>query len=260
MCNSRGIESRCIALDLRMGPEKPISFLAHNRLLTMLTAGAMRQLVPDMQTFALTPASILFEAGQPIGHVVFPLTGIVSLIVTSEDGSDVEVATIGNEGVVGLGGLLAGDVSFSRQVVQLAGQAVRIARDPFLAVTNQNASMRNVLAAHADAFTSQLLQSAACNTRHDAEQRLARWMLTLADRSGEDTLPFTHHHIAEMLGVRRPTVTLAARIMQSAGLIEYRRGVVTLLDRPGLVEVACECYDVIRHSYDNALKAYDVKA
>lgn len=226
----------------------------------MLAESAMRQLLPDMQAFALTPASVLFEAGQPIGHVIFPLTGIVSLIVTAEDGDDVEIATIGNEGVAGLGGLLAGDVSFSRQVVQFAGQAVRIAREPFLAAANHNATMRNVLAAHADAFTSQLLQSAACNARHDAEQRLARWILTLADRSGERTLPFTHHHIAEMLGVRRPTVTLTARLMQSAGLIEYRRGMVTLLDRPGLIEVACECYGVIRSSYDNALKAFEAKA
>jgi CRP-like cAMP-binding protein len=231
-----------------------------NRLLALLADGELRQLVPDMQDLTLEPPAVLFEPGHPINHVYFPLTGIVSLIVTGDDGGDVEVATIGNEGMVGLGGLLAGDVSFSRQVVQLRGQAVRIARRPFLAAVNRSRDIRAVLAAHADAFASQLMQSAACNARHDAEQRLARWILTMADRSGKTMLSFTHHAVAEMLGVQRPTVTLAARMMQSAGLIDYRRGTVTLVDRAGLMDVACECYRIIRRAYDNALNAEGGKA
>lgn len=228
-----------------------------NRLLALLAEGELSRLVPDMQHLALEAQSVLFEAGQPINHVFFPLTGIVSLIVTGGDGDDVEAATIGNEGVVGLGGLLSGDVSFSRQVVQLGGQAVRISRQPFLTVVNGSRGLRGLLAAHADAFASQLMQSAACNARHDAEQRLARWILTMADRSGLATLPFTHHAVAEMLGVQRPTVTLAARLMQSSGLIDYRRGrgTVTVVDRAALSEVACECYGIIRRTYDNALNS-----
>lgn len=206
-----------------------------------------------MQDLTLEPLSILFEVGQPIDHLYFPLTGIVSLVVTGDDGGDVEVATIGNEGVVGLGGFLSGDVSFSRQIVHLGGRAVRIARQPFLAAVNRSRRMRGLLAAHADAFASQLMQSAACHARHDAEQRLARWILTMADRSGQTTLPFTQHAVAELLGVQRPTVTLAARLMQSSGVIDYRRGAVTIVDRAGLTDVACECYGIIRRAYDNAL-------
>ena len=208
-----------------------------------------------MQEMLLEPMSVLFQPNEPITHVYFPLTGIVSLIVVGEDGADVEVATVGNEGIVGLGGLLAGDASFSRQVVQLGGRAVCIARAPFLAAVNQSRRMRGLLAAHADAFTAQLMQSAACNARHDVEQRLARWLMTVADRSGQTSLPFTHHAVAEMLGVQRPTVTLSARMMQSAGLIDYRRGTLTIVDRSGLTDVACECYGIIRRAYDNALKA-----
>lgn len=226
-----------------------------NQLLALLARGELLQLVPDMQDLTLTSRAILFEAGQPIDHLYFPLTGIVALVVTGDDGGDVEVATIGNEGVVGLGGLLSGDASFSRQVVHLEGRAMRIDRRPFLAAVNRSQGLRGLLAAHTDAFACQLMQSAACNARHDAEQRLARWILTMADRSGQTTLPFTQHALAGMLGVQRPTVTLAARMMQSAGLIDYRRGEVAVVDRAGLTEIACECYGIIRRAYDNALRA-----
>jgi CRP-like cAMP-binding protein len=215
-----------------------------NRLLALLVDGDLRQLVPEMKELDLEPGAVLFEADQPIDHVYFPLTGIVSLL-----------ATIGNEGVVGLGGLLAGDVSFSRQTVQLNGQAVGISREPFLAAVHQSRRMRRILAAHTDAFTSQLMQSAACNVRHDAEHRLARWLLTMADRSGQGSLPFTHQVVAEMLGVQRPTITLAARMLQTVGLIHWTRGSLAILDRSGLAAAACECYNIIRDAYDMALKA-----
>lgn len=240
-------------LSFSLGGVPPIPPFEQNRLLALLADRDLRLLIPDFKSMTLESSAVLFEPGQPIDHVYFPLTGVVSLVVTGEDG-DVEVATIGNEGMVGLGGLLAGDVSFSRQVVQLGGQAIRIARTPFLATADQSPRMRRLLAAHADAFASQLMQSAACNARHDTDQRLARWLLTMADRSGQTTLAFTQHAAAEMLGVQRPTVTLSARMMQSAGLIDYRRGVVTVVDRPGLMDLVCECYGIIRDKYDDALK------
>jgi CRP-like cAMP-binding protein len=224
-------------------------------MLALLANRDLSPLVADMEQMDLEPGAVVFEAGQPIHHVVFPLTGIVSLIVVGDDGGDIEAATVGNEGVLGLGGLLANDVSFSRQVVQSAGRAVQIAREPFLAAVNASQRVRGVLAAHADAFTGQLLQSAACNAKHDVEQRLARWLLTMADRSGQTTLTFTHSAIAEMLGVQRPTVTLTARMLHTAGLVDYRRGTLTIVDREGLAELACECYGIIRRAYDNALKA-----
>ena len=206
-----------------------------------------------MQDIELEPGTVIYEAHEPITHVYFPLTGIVSLIVVGSDGSGVEAAAIGNEGIVGLGGSLAGDVSFTRQIVQLAGSAVRIGRVPLLATVSQSPRLRSRLAAHADAFTAQLMQLGACNARHSAEQRLARWLLTASDRSGHRSLPFTHHAIAEMLAVQRPTVTLVAGTMQSAGLIDCRRGAITVVDRVGLKCLCCECYDIIRLAYDHAL-------
>lgn len=230
---------------------------ARNRLLVSLAQDDLNELVPHLQEVELKPAMALFEPGQLIEHVYFPLTGIVSLVVVGGDGSGVAVATIGNEGVVGLGGLLARDASFTRQVVDLPGDAARIARPPFLAAVNRSRRLRARLAAHADAFTAQLIQSAACNARHDAEQRLARWLLTVTDRSGRDSLPVTQHALAEMLGVQRPTVTITARIMQTAALIDYRRGVVSITDRAGLLSLACECYRIINSAYDQALKAQE---
>jgi len=226
-----------------------------NRLLALLAEGDLKPLVSSMKTVSLEPPVVLYEPGAPITHVYFPLTGIVSMTVVGEDGDDVEAATIGNEGVAGLGGLLSGDVSFSRQHVQMGGGCVQIARAPFLSAVNQSRRMRGLLAAHADAFTAQLMQCASCNARHDVEQRLARWLLTFADRSGRTSLPFTHHAVAAMLGVQRPTVTLAARLLQTANLIVYRRGTLDILDRAGLMEIACECYGIIRSAYDAALKA-----
>ena len=208
-----------------------------------------------MEDVELKHAMVIFEPNQLITHIYFPLTGIVSLIVVGRDGSGVEAATIGNEGVVGLGGLLASDVSFTRQIVQMAGHGVRIARTPFLTAVNQSRRLRAQLAGHADAFTAHLIQSAACNARHDVEQRLARWLLTAADRSGENSLPITHSALAVMLAVQRPTVTLTARMMQRANFIDYRRGVLTITDRPGLLSLACECYRIVNSTYDQALQA-----
>ena len=236
------------------GESPAIPLFEQNRLLALLAEGDLKPLVPEMQTIAFEPPMVLYEPHAPITHVYFPLTGIISMIVVGEDGGDVEAATIGNEGVAGLGGLLSGDVSFSRQVVQMGGTAVRIARGPFLKAANQSRRMRGLLAAHTDAFTAQLMQSASCNARHDVEQRLARWLLTLADRSGRTSLPFIHHAAAAMLGVQRPTVTLAARMMQTAKLIDYRRGTLEILDRTGLTEIACECYGIIRSTYDAVLE------
>jgi CRP-like cAMP-binding protein len=135
----------------------------------------------------------------------------------------------------------------------MPGASVRIARAPFLKAVNQSPRMRRLLATHADAFTAQLMQSAACSARHDAEQRLARWLLTVTDRSGSSRLPFTQNVVATMLGVQRPTITLAVRMMQSAGLIDAKRGCLTILNRAGLMNVTCECYQIIRRNYDTAL-------
>jgi CRP-like cAMP-binding protein len=229
------------------------SGLGLNRLLGSLSPSDLARLESALEPYELKSEAVIYEPNEPITHLYFPLSGTISLIVVGDDGTGVEAATIGNEGVAGLGGLLARDVSFTRQVVQLGGQALRIARSPFLAAANDSSRLRGQLAAHSDAFTAHLIQSAACNARHDVEQRLARWLLTTTDRSHQNSIPVTHGELAVMLAVTRPTVTLAARMMQQAGLIDYKRGTVSVTDRPGLEALACECYRIVNAAYDQAL-------
>lgn len=187
--------------------------------------------------------------------VLFPTTGLISMIVTDREGSSVEVAVIGNEGVAGLGGVLSAGASFSRQVIQLPTHGIRIDRSAFLSSVNRSPCLRALLAQYTAAFTVHLMQTSACNACHNADQRLARWILLVADRSGLTSLPFTQDAMAELVGVRRPTVTLVMRGMQAAGLVEHRRGVLAIIDRAGLEQIACECYGIIRSAYDNAFCA-----
>jgi len=216
-----------------------------NRLLSALEPVDRDRLVPHFQEQALERGRVLYAAGAPITHVYFLHSGIISLEVASSEGALVESATIGNEGAIGVGGLLAGDTSFTHQVVELPGRASVIDRRPFLELVQESATLRKLLWSYADYFASHVLQMAACNALHDAEERLARGLLHLADRWDQPELPVTQEVLSKMLGVRRSTVTLAAHVMQTAGLISYRRGRLAILDKSGLAELSCECYRVI---------------
>jgi CRP-like cAMP-binding protein len=226
--------------------------LKGNRLLASLSGADLKRLTPNLKEVRLDSGTILFEPNDRITHAYFPWEGVVSLLAVGEDGTLTQVATVGNEGVVGLGGLLAGEISFTRQVVLFAGRGVRIARTPFVAAVNASETMRSLLMAQMDAFIAQSLQSVACNALHSVEQRLARWLLTASDRSGQPTLPVTHRALAEMLAVQRSTITLTARMMNAAELIRLERGSITVLDREGLQELTCDCYGIIRRVYDEA--------
>jgi CRP-like cAMP-binding protein len=223
-----------------------------NRLLASLSGADLKRLTPNLKEVSLDPAATLYEPHDRITHAYFPWDGVVALLAVGEDGTLTQVATVGSEGVVGLGGILAGELSFTRQVVQFGGHAGRIARAPLMAAVSASETMRNRLMAHMDAFTAQNLQSVACNALHTVEERLARWLVTALDRSGQPTLPVTHRAIAEMLGVQRSTITLTARMMNTAGLIRHERGSITVLDRGGLEDLTCECYGVIKRVYDEA--------
>jgi len=230
--------------------------LKGNRLLASLSDADLKRLTPNLREVSLAPAETLFEPQDRITHAYFPWEGVVCLLaVDQNEGTATQVAAIGSEGVVGLGGVLAGEISFTRQVVQFAGRGVRIARAPFVAALNASETMRNRMIVHMDAFTAQNLQSVACNALHSVEERLARWLLTASDRSGQPTLPVTHRALAEMLAVQRSTITLTARMMNEAGLIRHERGSITILDRGSLEEVTCECYGIIKRVYDEAHSA-----
>ena len=227
-----------------------------NRLLASFSGADLKRLLPNLEEVGLEPGQTLFEPQDRITHAYFPWEGAVCLLAVSQDGTATQVGTIGCEGVVGLGGVLAGEISFTRQVVQFAGRGARIARGPLINAVNASETMRNRVMVHVDAFTAQNLQSVACNARHSVEERLSRWLLTTLDRSGQLTLPVTHQALAEMLAVQRTTITLVARMMSTAGLIRRERGSITVLDRAGLEDVTCECYGIIKQVYDEAHSAH----
>ena len=223
--------------------------MSFNQILaTMATSDAAR-VKPTLEDVALEQGQILFHVDAPISHVYFPHNAVVSLQVLGIDGAVVEAATIGSEGMAGLGGLLATDVSFTRQIVQLPGRAARIPRSALLSAVNKSASLRNLLYSHADAFTSQVLQTSACNAQHSTEERMARWLLMAFDRSGSERINLSHDDLAVAFGVRRPTVTLILHSLQAARILETTRRSIAVVDRADLEQISCECYQAIRRNY-----------
>ncbi len=196
--------------------------------------------------------TVLFEPGKPVHHVFFPFGGVISLVTPLEDGSIVEVATIGNEGAVGVP-LISGGTLGVRAICQVRGSGLEIPAPAFLAELARNIALRDVVDRYVPALFGQIAQAAACNRLHTNEERLSRWLLMSHDRVGVPEFSITHEFLGQMLGSRRATVTLSAGILQAAGLIKYHRGRLTILDREGLEEVACECYAVIKLELDGAL-------
>jgi CRP-like cAMP-binding protein len=228
-----------------------------NRLLLALVPEELRRLRPYLEPVPLVVHKVLFEANQSVTRVYFIEAGVISMVSMFEDGTTAEMATVGREGVIPVGALFGGKMAVGRCVVQMQGSALAIDGARFSAALAESPQLRAACGAYAQAFFAQLLQNVACNAAHTVEERCARWLLTGHDRSG-DTFPLTHEMLAEMLGVRRSTVTLVARAFQNAGLIQYRRGILTVLDRAGLEAAACECYRVIRNRYKQLLpSAFD---
>ncbi|HXA27115.1 MAG TPA: Crp/Fnr family transcriptional regulator [Candidatus Angelobacter sp.] len=206
----------------------------------------------QMTELDLPIKTVLFEPGQRIDAVYFPLDGVVSLVTPLEDGAIVEVATVGNEGIVGVPVVLGGSLAV-RAISQVAGRALRIETAAFLAELDRRGPLAALVQNYIQALFGQISQAAACNRLHSNEERLSRWLLMSHDRVGVDHFAITHEFLGQMLGSRRATVTLSAGILQAAGLIRYQRGHVTIVDRPGLEGVSCECYGVIKEELDRVL-------
>ena len=187
--------------------------------------------------------------------MLFPETGMVSLIATLEDGEQVEVGIAGNEGLVGLSLVLGDGRSLTEARVQLEGTALRMDAAALRDEMVGNAAFRDVMLRYALAFQAQVTLTAACNARHAINERLARWLLIAHDRAGADEFAMTHEFMAMMLGVRRPGVSLAAAVLQKAGLIRYARGWMEVTDRPGLEAASCECYHTVRREFGRLLGA-----
>jgi CRP-like cAMP-binding protein len=203
-------------------------------------------LAPHLKETALVRGAVLQEQDEVIDQVHFPHDGIISLLAVMQQGNAIETATIGNEGAVGLLAGLGPRRAHSRAVVQVSGSASRIPAARFRAAAEQSEAIRNLIGRYGEMLLIQVQQTAACNALHAVEARLSRWLLQARDRLGSNTICLTHEFLSQMLGVRRTTVTVVANMLQRAGLIRYHRGMIEIIDRPGLEAKACECYQAIR--------------
>ena len=216
-----------------------------NRLLARLPEDDRLRIRAQMVPHFLHLKTVLFEPGEVVDAVHFPLDGVVSLVAPMEDGNIVEVATVGNEGLVGVPTILGGSLRV-RAISQVAGRALTMSATAFLNEVANCAPLARVVQSYVLALFGQISQAAACNRLHSTEERLSRWLLMSHDRVGKDEFPITQEFLGQMLGARRATVTLSAGLLQRAGLIRYHRGHVEILDRRGLEATSCECYQVIR--------------
>jgi CRP-like cAMP-binding protein len=221
-----------------------------NHLLELLPNGERRRLEAGMHRMPIKPHDMLHPPGEIMRHVYFPLWGVISLMTPLEDGSAVETATIGNEGMVGIHAILGGGPIGNAQAMgQVPGETLQMEADHFRAEMEGNGKLRQVMLGYAQALFAQISQGVACNGVHSIQERCARWLLETHDRAGTDRFMLTQEFLSDMLGVRRPSVTVAARSLLQAGVIEYERGRITVLDRPALEKASCECYRVIRSEY-----------
>lgn len=189
---------------------------------------------------------VLLDADSSLDDVFFPDSGVISAVAVYEDGSIIEMATIGREGCTGFQAVFGAKSSSVRLLVQIPGSAAKISRAAFTRAMASMPSFRNLIYAHVEAFLEQVMVSVACNGAHSLKQRLSRWLLMMRDRSDDDTLSITQNLLAEMLGVQRPTITNVVRELKDADLIAPGRRQVTILDRPGLMKASCECYQLVR--------------
>jgi CRP-like cAMP-binding protein len=212
-----------------------------NSILAALSEADWNRMKPDFREVPLHYGDVLLHADEPMQQVYFPTAGVVSTVALFENGASVEMATIGAEGVIGMGAILGSPLSISRHVVQVPGRAVAIDFTMFRRWQQEIPALQQILMNYTQAFIAQILQSVACNAVHSIQDRAARWLLTCDDRSGDHTFALTQQFLGEMLGASRPMVNTVARTFQRAGYIRYRRGVITIEDRAGLEESSCEC-------------------
>jgi CRP-like cAMP-binding protein len=229
----------------------------HNQLLAALPPTAYALLAAHLEPARLNLGDVLYEPGIMMRHVYFPTDAIVSLLYVMEDGSSAEIAVVGRDGIVGVSLFMGGETTPSRAVVQSAGQAYRLSgqalKSAFHHIDTGQGSLHDLLLRYTQALLTQMAQTAVCNRHHSLDQQLCRWLLLSLDRLPSNHLVMTQELIANMLGVRREGVTEAAGNLQKAGIIEYRRGHITVLDRIALEKRSCECYAVVKRECDRLL-------
>ena len=224
-----------------------------NHLLNALSPAARERLFPHLELVAMPLGKVLYESGDLLRHVYFPTDCIVSLLFVMEDGASAEIAVVGNEGLIGIALFMGGETTTYRAIVQSAGNAHRLDAQQLKNEFHRNGQMQILLLRYTQALITQMAQTAVCNRHHSVDQQLCRWLLLSLDRLSSNQLIMTQELIANMLGVRREGVTEAAGKLQKLGVIEYGRGKITVLDRPKLEQLCCECYEVVKKETDRLL-------
>jgi CRP-like cAMP-binding protein len=225
-----------------------------NKLLAALPTNDYERLIPHLKLVSLPTRQVIYEPGEPIKQVYFPQNAVVSIVTGMKDGSTVEVGIVSNEGMVGIPVILGGSTTTTKAFVQVAGTGVQIDADVLRTEFNRGGAIQNLLLRYIRATYTELTQGCACNRLHTLEERLARWLLTVSDRLESEEFPLTQEFIAQMLGVRRSGVTVAASALSRAGMISYQRGQINILNREDLEETSCECYRVIQNEFARLLK------
>lgn len=227
-----------------------------NFLLARLPAADRTRIAEAGSRLRLGRGEVLYEPGERIESVYFPLSCVTSVLTVTRDGAAVESATVGREGLIGLPVFLSENHSgVSRAISQIAGDALRVSADEAAATFRDSRGFQHLIGCYTQALITQFAQHVACNRLHSAEERASRWLLMTHDRIGRKDFGLTHEFLAAMLGVRRATVSEAIKRLQSSGLIESRRGKISVLDRKGLERASCECYDTINQEYERLLEA-----
>jgi CRP-like cAMP-binding protein len=229
--------------------------LQQNHLLAALPAEDYQRLCSYLKLVPMPLGEVLYEPAMRLQYAYFPTTCIISLLYVMENGASAEIAVVGNEGILGISLFMGGDTTSNRAVVQSAGYAWRLPGAVLQQEFNRNGLLLRLLLRYTQALITQMAQTAVCNRHHSVDQQLCRWLLMSLDRLPGNELIMTQELIANMLGVRREGVTEAAGNLHKAGLINYSRGHITVLDRPGLEQRTCECYQVVKMEFDRLLPA-----
>jgi len=224
-----------------------------NKILAALPPGEFEQFAAKLRPVPLKLGEILYLPEQKIDYVYFVTTGVVSLLAALENGATVEAGVIGPEGMAGISVILGADSTPNQALIQAEGQALRMSSQDVRTEFRNGGKLPDLLLRYTHTLFTQVAQTAACNRLHTIEQRLARWLLLTQDRVASDEFVLTQDFLSRMLGVRRAGVSVAANTLKQAGLIDYRRGIIVVMDRKGLEKYSCECYGIVRDEYDRYL-------
>jgi CRP-like cAMP-binding protein len=224
-----------------------------NHLLAAFPPSERERLYPHLELVPMSLGEVVYESGEVLRHVYFPTNSIVSLLYVLADGNSAEISVVGNEGMIGIALFMGGETTSSRAIVQSAGFAYRLARQLLKDEFHRHGDVQLLLLRYTQALITQMAQTAVCNRHHSVDQQLCRWLLLSLDRLASNQLDMTQELIANMLGVRREGVTAAAGKLEKLGVIRYVRGHITVLDRPKLEDLCCECYAVVKKESDRLL-------